>query len=90
MSSNVNKCKPEVPLQSVPSWLGVQEVDVSPDKVVVESPMFSRQWSTHYFSIKFLHEAKLSKYLVGLIVQGGQESGGSRVFLLAQRDLAIY
>jgi hypothetical protein len=43
-----------------------------------------------YFSIRFLHEAKLSKYLVGLLVQGGQGSGGSRVFLVAQRDLAIH
>ena len=49
VSSNVNKCKPEVPLQSVPSWLGVQEVNVSPDMVVVESPRFSMQWSTYIF-----------------------------------------
>ena len=49
VSSNVNKCKPEVPLQLVPSWLGVQEVNVSPDKVVVESPRFSKQWSTYIF-----------------------------------------
>ena len=28
--------------------------------------------------------------ILATIVQGGQGSGGSRVFLLAQRDLAIY